>query len=120
MKISRNTKAKFRNQQGYLLLSIMLLITLMLIVLSAEAPRIAQRIKREKEEELVHRGEDIAMAIKRFYHKNGTYPVSLEQLEDTNHIRFLRKKYIDPMTGEANWRLIHQGEAQVKPPQNAG
>jgi type II secretory pathway pseudopilin PulG len=92
----------------------MLAFTLILIALSIEAPRIAQQIKREKEEELVHRGKDYATAVKRYVHKNGgRFPVSLEQLEDTNHVRFLRKKYKDPMTGEADWRLVHFGEAQI-------
>lgn len=107
-----------RDEKGYLLLSIMLLITIMLIMLAAEAPRIQQEIKRAKEEELINRGKQYAIAIRKFVHKNGTYPTSLQQLEDTNHIRFLRKKYVDPMTGKADWKLIHVGEAQIKIPQN--
>ncbi|HWG48740.1 MAG TPA: hypothetical protein VN669_03555 [Candidatus Acidoferrales bacterium] len=110
--------SKKRNQRGYLLLSVMLLITLMLIMLAAEAPRVAQQIKRAKEEELVHRGKEYAIAIKKYVHKMGNYPTSLEQLEDTNHIRFLRKRYNDPMTGKADWKLIHVGEAEIKIPQN--
>jgi len=99
------------------LLAVMLAVTLVLVALSIELPRIAQQIKREKEEELVHRGKDYATAVKRFVHKNGgRYPVSVEQLEDTNHIRFLRKKYKDPMTGESDWKIVHVGEAQIKIP----
>src|SRR5882724_9808998 len=105
---------KRSRQAGYMLLSVMLMVTVMLLVMTIEAPRIAQQIKREKEEELVHSGKEYAMAIKRFVHKTGRYPTSLEQLEDTNHIRFLRRRYKDPMTVEGEWRLIHQGEAQIK------
>lgn len=111
------TIRKKSGQQGYVLLALMLAVTMILIALSIEAPRIAQQIKREREEELYHRGMDYATAIKRFVHKNGgRYPVSVEQLEDTNHIRFLRKRYKDPMTGEDNWRLVHFGEAEIKIP----
>ena len=70
-------------QKGYVLLAVMLLITLMLIAMSVELPRIAQQVKRDKEEELVHRGMDYARAVKRFYHKSNTYPNSIEQLKDT-------------------------------------
>jgi type II secretory pathway pseudopilin PulG len=105
-------------ESGYVLLALMLVLTLMLIAMSIEAPRIAQQIKRQKEEELVHRGKDYATAVKRFVHKNGgQYPLSVDQLENTNHIRFLRKKYIDPMTGESDWKLVHTGEAQIVIPQ---
>ena len=110
--------SKRKNETGYLLLSVMLLITVMLIMLSVEAPRIAQQIQREKEEELVHRGEQYAIAIRKFFHKNGNYPTSIEQLEDTNHIRYLRKRYKDPFTGETDWKLIHAGEADIPLPKN--
>jgi type II secretory pathway pseudopilin PulG len=106
-----------RGESGYVLLALMLTLTLILIAMSVEAPRIAQQIKREKEEELVHRGKDYATAVKRFVHKNGgQYPSSVEQLENTNHIRFLRKKYKDPMTGESDWKMVHVGEAEIKIP----
>ena len=105
------------SESGYVLLAVMLAFTLILIALAAAAPRLGQQIKREKEEELVHRGKDYATAVKRYVHKNGgRFPLSIEQLEDTNHVRFLRKRYKDPMTGEADWRLVHFGEAEVRIP----
>src|SRR6266700_269980 len=104
---------KEHGQAGYILLSVMLLVTVMLLALSIELPRISQQIKREKEEELRHRGMEYAMAVKRFVHKTGRPPTSLEQLEDTNHVRFLRKRFKDPMTVDGEWRLVHPGEAQI-------
>jgi type II secretory pathway pseudopilin PulG len=117
----RRMKSIRSGESGYVLLAVMLAVTLILVAMSIELPRIAQQIKREKEEELVHRGKDYATAVKRFVHKNGgRYPLSVEQLEDTNHIRFLRKKYKDPMTGESDWKMVHAGEAQIKIPTNPG
>lgn len=106
-----------REEQGYVLLAVMLLVTLMLIALSVELPRISQEIQRGKEEELVHRGEEYAKAIKKYRRKMGGLPTSIEQLEDTNHIRFLRKRYKDPFTGE-DFKLVHAGEAQIPLPKN--
>jgi type II secretory pathway pseudopilin PulG len=104
-------------QSGYVLLVVMLAMTFILIAMSIAAPRIAQQIKRQKEEELVFRGKEYAMAVKRFAHKSGgQYPATIEQLENTNHIRFLRQRYKDPMTGDSDWRLVHYGEAQVTIP----
>jgi len=113
----RCMKSNRCDESGYVLLAVMLAVTLLLVAMSIELPRIAQQIKREKEEELVHRGKDYATAVKRFVHKNGgRYPSSVEQLEDTNHIRFLRKRYKDPITGEADWKMVHAGEAQINIP----
>jgi len=109
-----------KNQKGYVLLSVMLLMALMLIALSVELPRIRQQIRREKEEELIHRAREYTGAIKRFYRKFGRYPLTIEQLENTNNFRFLRKRYKDPMTGKDDWRLIHQGEAILKVPGSGG
>ena len=120
IKRSKITNGSAREQEGYLLLSVMLLITMMLIALAVAAPRIAQQIQRQKEEELVYRGKQYAIAIKKFYHKNGTYPVSLDQLESTNNQRFLRHRYKDPMTSTGEWKLIHVGEAQLTLPTAGG
>jgi type II secretory pathway pseudopilin PulG len=116
MRFMKSGRARSK-ESGYVLLALLLTMTLMLIALSVEAPRIAQQIKRDKEEEMIHRGKDYATAVKRFVHKNGgRYPASVEQLENTNHIRFLRKKYVDPMTGESDWKMVHVGEAQINIP----
>lgn len=103
-------------QQGYVLVAVMLLITIMIIAMSVEITRIVQQIKRAKEDELVNRGKDYAMAVKRFYRKNGRYPISVDQLMNTNNVRFLRKKYKDPITNDEEWHLVHVGEAQIKIP----
>ena len=101
-----------------MLLAVMLLVTVMLIALSVELPRMAQQIKREKEEELIHRGKEYAMAIKRYYHatqvSHNTYPSTLEQLESANNLRFLRRRFKDPMTADGEWKLVHFGEAEIK------
>lgn len=109
----RSAHDKPSSEKGYVLLSLLLLMTLMMIALAVEAPRIAQQIKREKEEELIHRGTEYKNAIRKYFRKFGRYPVSLDQLENTNNIRFLRKRYKDPFTGKDDWRLLHPGEVQL-------
>ena len=95
-----------------MLLAILVMMTLMIIAATAVAPMLATQIKRQREEELLHRGTEYAKAIRRFYRKFGRYPTSVEQLENTNNFRFLRKRYKDPITGKDDWKFIHFGEAK--------
>src|SRR6202042_3319149 len=60
-----------------------------------------------KEQLLIERGEQYKRAIQVFVRKMNRYPATIEELESTNNIRFLRKRYLDPMTGKDKWRLIH-------------
>jgi type II secretory pathway pseudopilin PulG len=109
----KTDRAKSAKQRGYMLLAAMLLVTLMAVGLMLEAQRIAQQIQREKELELIHRGNEYKAAIKKYFRKFGQYPVSLDQLENTNNMRFLRKRYKDPITGKDDWHLWHVGEIQM-------
>ena len=77
----------------------------------------AESIRRDKEIETVHRGRQYARAIQVYYNKYGRYPSTIDQLVKTDNQRFLRKRYLDPMTGKDDWRIIHYGEAT---PQNIG
>jgi len=97
----------------------LLFLAVMAIGLTAVAPAIAQRVRREREIELIHRGKQYVRALRLFYRRFGRYPVRLEELEQTNNIRFLRKHYKDPMTASGDWRLIHFGEAQLTLPNAA-
>ena len=98
---------------GYMLLAILLLMAVMIIAATVEAPRLVQQMKRDREEEMIHRGTEYARAIKKFYKKFGRYPASLEQLDNTNQVRFLRKRYKDPLTKEGNWKLLNYGDIQM-------
>ncbi len=40
-------------------------------------------------------------------------PTTIDQLVKTDNQRFLRKRYLDPMTGKDDWRIIHYGEQRV-------
>lgn len=100
-------------EQGFLLLGLVVAIFLILLALGVAAPRAAHELRREREVETVRRGNAYVRAIEVYYLKMGNYPTSIEQLEKTNNIRFLRKRYIDPITGKDDWRVIHLGEAKT-------
>jgi hypothetical protein len=68
-------------------------------------------IKREREEELIHRGVEYSRAVRRFVKTFGHYPNSVEALESTNNIRFLRKRYKDPITGK-DFKFLHLNDLQ--------
>lgn len=106
--------AETDGERGYVLLAILFALTLMIIALTAAAPAIATSIKRDREIELQHRGNQYARAIQLYFRKFGTYPNSLEQLENTNNLRFLRKRYADPITGKDEWKIIRFGQAHPK------
>src|SRR4029077_18404536 len=63
-------------------------------------------------EEMIHRGVQYSRAIRAYYKKFGRYPASMENLENTNQMRFLRKRYKDPITGK-DFKLLHFGEAKM-------
>ncbi len=95
---------------GALLLAILLMMAMMIIVATYEAPRMVQQLKRDREEEMIHRGTEYARAIKKYYKKSGQYPTTIEQLESTNNIRFLRKRYKDPLSKDGKWTLLHYND----------
>src|SRR5271170_3730191 len=110
----RNSVQGTNAEAGYILIAVLFLVALILLSLAIAAPKVAQSIQRDRELELVHRGEQYKRAIKLYYRKFGAYPSSIDQLINTNQIRFLRKRYTDPMTGKDDWKIIHFGEAHVK------
>ena len=95
---------------GYILIAVLFLVAMVLITLAVAAPKMAKEIERDREVELVHRGQQYVRAVKLYYKKFGAYPPNMDALMKTNEIRFLRKRYKDPMTGKDDWHLIHLGE----------
>lgn len=86
--------------------------TLLLIAAVTAAPNIKTMRKREKEQDMIWRGNQYVRGIKLYYRKNGKFPTSLEDLTkpQVGNIRFMRQQYKDPMNPEdGSWRLIYVG-----------
>ncbi len=105
--------ARRQRDGGYLLLAIMLMMAFMVITLAyVVGPSVVQQMKRDREEEMIHRGTEYARAIKKYYKKNARYPTSLDDL-DKGQIRFLRKRYKDPLTKDGKWKVLRYGDIQT-------
>lgn len=111
----KDRRREFECEEGYILLAVIFMTLLVLVALAVAAPKIAMSIQRDKELETIHRGQQYKRAIKLYYQKFGTYPTSIDQLVETNQIRFLRKKYTDPLTGKDDWKPVLFGQAHVRP-----
>lgn len=95
-------------EQGYMLLGLMVAVALILLALSVAASKTALSLRREREAETVRRADQYVRAIRRFYLKNRRYPGTVEQLVNTNNVRYLRQRYVDPLTGK-EFRMIGFG-----------
>jgi hypothetical protein len=103
---------KRRKESGFALLMVFLLAACVAIMLYMEMPRVAFEAERQKELLLIDRGNQFKRAIQVFVtdktgNPAGRYPASIDELESFNNHRYLRRKYVDPMTGKPEWRLIH-------------
>jgi type II secretory pathway pseudopilin PulG len=96
-----------------MLVAVLFLLFLLVLSLAVAAPILKKQIQHDRELETMHRGKQYIRAIRLYYKKFGAYPPNLDALADTNKIRFLRKKYADPTTGKADWKLIHFGQNKV-------
>jgi type II secretory pathway pseudopilin PulG len=118
---SRHTlgQSKGRGQRGYILLILMFFVAALGIASLAMVEKISFQMQRDREEELIHRGVQYSRAIRKYFKKFGRYPTRIEDLENTNNIRFLRKRYKDPFsrdpeTGkERDFKLLHLRDIQV-------
>jgi type II secretory pathway pseudopilin PulG len=91
-------KTRIVNERGYAMAVFIIALAVMAIVMSAAMPVWKHMAQREKEEELVFRGEQIAHAIGMFQRRSANaYPPNLDVLVQQ---RFLRKKYKDPIAND--------------------
>src|SRR5215467_4511381 len=99
-------------QEGYILLFLLLIVCIMTIMIATAVTTIKFQIRRDREEEMVHRGVQYTRALRAYYRKFNRFPAKIEDLENTNQLRFLRKRYKDPITGK-DFKLVHFGEIKM-------
>jgi hypothetical protein len=122
---NRHRGTAIKSQNGFALLMVMLLTTVVLLGAMAAAPYIRTERQREKEEEMIWRGKQYVRGIKLYYRKMGRFPTSMDDLTKPKlgSLRFMRQAYKDPMnTADGSWRLIYVSPSgqligSLKPPQ---
>jgi type II secretory pathway pseudopilin PulG len=105
-------RARHSPEQGYVLLMLLLMMAVMGIVAATMVTSLKFEMQRDREEEMIHRGVQYSRAIRAYYKKFGRYPATIENLENTNQLRFLRKRYKDPLTGK-DFKPLHFGEVKM-------
>ena len=115
--MTSNFQSRRRRDSGYIMLLLTLTMALMVIFAAVIVPTIAFEMKRDREEEMIHRGVQYSRAIRTYYKKFGRYPTKIEDLESANNLRFLRKRYKDPENCKngkcADFVLLHFGDVQL-------
>ena len=105
-------------EEGYILLTLLLVVALMAVgVMFGIIIPMKYESQREQETEMIHRGVQYSRAIRNYYKKFSRYPTKLDDLDNTNNMRYLRKHYKDPLNCKngkcADFRLLHYGEPGV-------
>jgi type II secretory pathway pseudopilin PulG len=105
------SNTKRGREAGYTLLMVVFLVAIMSVMAMAAAPNLLTQGRREKEAEMIWRGQQYQRAILLYYTKFGKYPTKIEDLtKQTNGVRFLRQAYPDPMNkDDGSWRFIYMG-----------
>jgi hypothetical protein len=102
-----------RRDSGYMLLVLMLAVAVLTITMLGVEGNYRRSILRDREVEMIHRGVQYERAVRRYYLKFGGYPTTIEQLENTNKLRFLRKRYKDPMSPDGQWQIAHIADIKL-------
>jgi hypothetical protein len=64
------------------------------------------QINREREAELIYRGEHLARGIALYRQRTNRYPISLGDVENFRP-RLIRQAYKDPMTEKGDWAFVY-------------
>src|SRR5215203_7513403 len=93
-----------RSEAGYAMAALLVAMALMAVMMSVAMPVWRQAAQREKEAELVWRGQQYDRALQLYRRKSGV--PGAPNLDVLIQQKFLRKKYKDPITG---------GDFELKP-----
>lgn len=106
------SRDRSRRQSGYALLFAIFLVATLILITAVATPSVLTEGRREREKEMIWRGNQYVRAIRLYYQKYGHFPTSIADLTrpDATGLHFLRQAYKDPMNKvDGSWRLIYVG-----------
>lgn len=115
-----------RSENGYALLALIIAIAVLTIWLTSHVDTYVIDIRREKEEEFITRGNEIARAIARYNNagrlaplRPGPLPLKLEDLTKVTEINGVKQLFlrpyalVDPLEKEGKWRPVRAGDPLI-------
>jgi type II secretory pathway pseudopilin PulG len=120
-KISMNGERSEFGSHGFAYIGLLVLVAIMGTGLAATGVVFHQQAQREKEKQLLFAGDQIRRAIGLYYESSPgaakQFPHSLEDLlRDQRYAgtqRYLRRIYVDPMTGSKDWVLLNAPDGGI-------
>jgi len=93
-----------KKKKGFLYIMVLFAVILISIMLLEVFQTWKYKIKKEKEAELIFRGNQYVTAISKYLRKNpGRYPKSFEELHEK---KFLRRVFKEPFSEDGNWNIV--------------
>jgi type II secretory pathway pseudopilin PulG len=97
------------SEAGYTLVIFVMVIAVMAIMMTVAVQTVSFQMQREREAELIFRGEQYVEGIRLFRQKYGRHPMRLKEMWEANP-KVLRRKWKDPMTDSERWGLVFVGQ----------
>ena len=118
---ARFTRPRRACQRGFTYLWLLFVLAAGAGGLASLGQRASIAVQRDREAELIFRGVEIARAISTYRAATPglakTLPASLQDLLDDRRgprpVRHLRRVYVDPFTGKADWILITTSDGRI-------
>lgn len=96
-------------QAGFTLAALIVAIAIMSIFMGVAVQTVEFQMRREREAELIFRGQQYVEAIRLYKQKYGRNPMRLKEIWDAKP-RVIRKKFKDPITDSDAWGVIFVGQ----------
>jgi hypothetical protein len=100
--------ASAQSERGYALLMVIFMAAVMIIGAATVSLNWITQGRRQREDEMIWRGEQYERGVRLYYHKLGRFPQTMDDLtKNANGIRFMRQAYKNPTSSDGKWRLIY-------------
>jgi type II secretory pathway pseudopilin PulG len=96
-------------EAGFTLVMFVMVVAVMSIMMGVAVQSVSFQMQREREAELIFRGEQYVEAIRLYRARYGRYPMRLKEIWEADP-KVIRKPWKDPITNSESWGIIFLGQ----------
>ncbi len=103
------TVERRHGEAGFTLVMFVMIIAVMSIMMGVAVQSVSFQMQREREAELIFRGEQYVESIRLFRARYGRYPMRLKEIWEADP-KVIRKPWKDPITDSESWGIVFLGQ----------